>query len=243
VTSRGGTTNAYNLDGTLVAQTSGETTRYAQDLTAPLSQVLSIGTTRYIYGRKRLAAQSGSATTWYTGDVVSHNSGCREIREWTNAWELKAQNNLFTGNARGNEQLSNPRGQSIVLDPNRVVAQPNVNRSFKNALFALPPNIKQLVVVALAIGDNHRFDLLIEGDGLRKVGQQCHDGRSPGVDAFHSLILSATRSMTSRLSLISSATTAAPASSNTLISAATGIANHTSRSGSTRANQLRYVTY
>jgi hypothetical protein len=70
VTSQGGTTNAYNLDGTLVAQTSGETTRYAQDLASPLSQVLSIGATRYVYGHERLAAQSGGVTTWYVADAL-----------------------------------------------------------------------------------------------------------------------------------------------------------------------------
>jgi RHS repeat-associated protein len=66
------TTNSYNADGTLVAQTtSGVTTRYAQDLAAPLSQVLSIGATRYVYGHERLATQSGSATSWYAGDALS----------------------------------------------------------------------------------------------------------------------------------------------------------------------------
>jgi hypothetical protein len=42
-TARGGTTYAYNGDGTLVSQaTGGVTTRYTQDLAAPLSQVLQI---------------------------------------------------------------------------------------------------------------------------------------------------------------------------------------------------------
>ncbi len=47
----GATNNSYNADGTLVAQTqSSITTRYTQDLAAPLSQILADGTQRYVYG-------------------------------------------------------------------------------------------------------------------------------------------------------------------------------------------------
>jgi RHS repeat-associated protein len=54
-----------------VAQTSGSaTTRSAQDLASPLSQVLQIGTTNYLYGMERLAAQTGSARTWYGADAL-----------------------------------------------------------------------------------------------------------------------------------------------------------------------------
>ena len=60
--------NQYNADGTLVAQTvSSVTTRYTHDLAAPLSQILSNGTQRYVYGMpaERLFAQQGSsARTW-----------------------------------------------------------------------------------------------------------------------------------------------------------------------------------
>jgi YD repeat-containing protein len=68
---RGGTTttNAYNGDGVLVSQSVGATTtRYTQDLAAPLSQVLQVlgsGSTTYLYGLDRLAAQAGGTTTWY----------------------------------------------------------------------------------------------------------------------------------------------------------------------------------
>jgi RHS repeat-associated protein len=55
----------------LVAQTSDSTTtRYAQDLASPLSQVLQIGTTNYLYGMERLAAQTGSARVWYGADAL-----------------------------------------------------------------------------------------------------------------------------------------------------------------------------
>jgi RHS repeat-associated protein len=64
------TTNSYNADGTLVAQTSGETTRYAQDLASPLSQVLRSDGTNYLYGLERLGAQSGGVTTWYVSDAL-----------------------------------------------------------------------------------------------------------------------------------------------------------------------------
>jgi hypothetical protein len=43
----------YNGDGVLV---SDGTTTYAQDLAAPLSQVLSDGTDTYVYGHERLRA-------------------------------------------------------------------------------------------------------------------------------------------------------------------------------------------
>lgn len=66
--------NTYNADGTLVAQIQGSTTtRYTQDVAAPLSQILSDASTgsaqaqRYIYGNpaERLFAQQGTrARTW-----------------------------------------------------------------------------------------------------------------------------------------------------------------------------------
>lgn len=68
------TTYTYNGDGVLMAQQAeGATTRYAQDLAAPLAQVLatSVGdtTTRYVYGRDRLAAVHSSMQTWYAHDA------------------------------------------------------------------------------------------------------------------------------------------------------------------------------
>jgi YD repeat-containing protein len=75
-TARGSTTYAYNGDGTLVSQASGGvTTRYTQDLAAPLSQVLqtkvgSAAITDYLYGLNRLAALNGSTKTWYAADAL-----------------------------------------------------------------------------------------------------------------------------------------------------------------------------
>ena len=72
-TTRAGTTttNAYTGDGTLVRQVTGATTtRYTQDLAAPLSQVLQVvgaSTTTYLYGHERLAINS-SPRTWYLSD-------------------------------------------------------------------------------------------------------------------------------------------------------------------------------
>jgi hypothetical protein len=71
LTTRGSVGQTYNGDGTLVAATSGSvTTRYAQDLASPLSQVLQIGATNYLYGMERLAAQTGSARVWYGADAL-----------------------------------------------------------------------------------------------------------------------------------------------------------------------------
>jgi len=70
LTSQGGMNYAYNGDGALVAQTVGATTtRYAQDLVAPLSQVLSDGSASYVYGNgaERLRALGGP---WYLGDAL-----------------------------------------------------------------------------------------------------------------------------------------------------------------------------
>jgi RHS repeat-associated protein len=75
-TARGTATYAYNGDGTLVSQaTSGVTTRYTQDLAAPLSHVLqtkvgSAAITDYIYGLNRLASLNGSTKTWYAADAL-----------------------------------------------------------------------------------------------------------------------------------------------------------------------------
>ncbi len=58
-------TNDYSGDGVLVAQTTGgTTTRYVQDLAAPLSQILSDGTASYVYGVDRLAGVTGGVRTW-----------------------------------------------------------------------------------------------------------------------------------------------------------------------------------
>jgi len=71
LTNQGTTTNAYNGDSTLVAQTvSGVTTRYTQDLALPLSQILSDGTTTYVYGMDRLYGVAGSTRTWYGSDAL-----------------------------------------------------------------------------------------------------------------------------------------------------------------------------
>jgi hypothetical protein len=48
----------------------GDTT-YTQDLVAPLSQVLSDGTSTYLYGHNRLAAVDASGTrTWALSDAL-----------------------------------------------------------------------------------------------------------------------------------------------------------------------------
>ncbi len=74
VLSVGSTTNQSNADGTLVAQTQGSTTtRYTQDFAAPLSQIFSDGTQRYVYGTpaERLYGVAGSTRTWYSVDALN----------------------------------------------------------------------------------------------------------------------------------------------------------------------------
>gem|GEM_PF-5798368 len=71
LTVQGITNNAYNGDGVLVAQTTGSATiSYTQDLIAPLSQILSDGTSQYVYGRDRLFGVAGGTRTWYLGDAL-----------------------------------------------------------------------------------------------------------------------------------------------------------------------------
>jgi RHS repeat-associated protein len=75
-TARGTTSYAYNGDGTLVSQTaSSVTTRYTQDLAAPLSQVLqtqvgAAARTEYLYGLTRLASLNSGVKTWYAADAL-----------------------------------------------------------------------------------------------------------------------------------------------------------------------------
>ena len=75
--SRGSGIERYrNGGGTLVSQlTGGVTTRYTQDLAAPLSQVLqtkvgSAAITDYIYGLNRLASLNSGVKTWYAADAL-----------------------------------------------------------------------------------------------------------------------------------------------------------------------------
>jgi YD repeat-containing protein len=75
LTTQGSTTNTYTGDGTLVAQTTGDTTTcFTQDLAAPLSQVLQrtqgSTTTEYVYGHDRVLALDGTVQTWYGSDVL-----------------------------------------------------------------------------------------------------------------------------------------------------------------------------
>ncbi|MBK9944711.1 MAG: RHS repeat-associated core domain-containing protein [Kouleothrix sp.] len=75
MTTRGTTTYGYNGDGALISQlTAGITTRYTQDLAAPLSQVLQsfTGATRtdYLYGANRIATQTSNVRTWYVADAL-----------------------------------------------------------------------------------------------------------------------------------------------------------------------------
>jgi RHS repeat-associated protein len=70
MTIRSTTPYTYNGDGVLVDDS---TTRYTQDLAAPLTQILQttqISTTNYLYGLDRLAAVEGSSRTWYVGDAL-----------------------------------------------------------------------------------------------------------------------------------------------------------------------------
>jgi YD repeat-containing protein len=64
----------YNGQGVLITETvKGLTTRYAQDLVSPLSQVLSSTgglTATHLYGRERLASVEGSNRTWYVPDAL-----------------------------------------------------------------------------------------------------------------------------------------------------------------------------
>ena len=64
------TSYGVNGDGALVSEQmgSGTVTRYMQDLAAPLSQILSDGTTSYVYGADRLFRLSGSTRTWELHD-------------------------------------------------------------------------------------------------------------------------------------------------------------------------------
>ncbi len=67
-----GSSYTYNGDGVLVAeQGSGNPhTTYAQDLAAPLPQVLSDGTTTYLYGHTRLLRRNAGGRAWYLADAL-----------------------------------------------------------------------------------------------------------------------------------------------------------------------------
>jgi RHS repeat-associated protein len=70
-THNGAISYAYNGDGVLVRETAGgSTTHYAQDLAAPLSQVLSDGTSTYLYGMDRLATVNAAGRTWHLHDAL-----------------------------------------------------------------------------------------------------------------------------------------------------------------------------
>ncbi len=64
-------TFSYNGQGDRLTQSvDGATTRYMLDLEAGLTQVLSDGTTAYLYGADRLAQVSDSETDYFLGDTL-----------------------------------------------------------------------------------------------------------------------------------------------------------------------------
>ena len=72
----GGVSSTYNGDGVLVAYTEdGVTSQLAQDLAAPLSQVLratqGVTTATYLYGQTRLATVNSGVRSWELGDALS----------------------------------------------------------------------------------------------------------------------------------------------------------------------------
>ena len=65
------TTYASDADGVLVGQTTGgTTTRYVQDRSAGLPQVLAAGSTNYVYGAERLYGLSAGVRTWELHDAL-----------------------------------------------------------------------------------------------------------------------------------------------------------------------------
>ncbi len=105
-------TYAYNGDGVLVAETSGgSTTRYVQDLAAPLSQVLQIqqgaNSTRVIYGQERLFSVAGGLRSWYGTDALGSvrqtwgDAGAPSAPIWYDPWGQVEQGSVptfgFTG--------------------------------------------------------------------------------------------------------------------------------------------------
>jgi RHS repeat-associated protein len=73
LSSRNGVSYSYNGDGTLVSRSDGTaTTLYAQDLVAPLSQVLNDGSANYlVYSPgERLAISPSGSRTWYIADAL-----------------------------------------------------------------------------------------------------------------------------------------------------------------------------
>jgi uncharacterized protein RhaS with RHS repeats len=71
LTQHNSTTYGYNGDGILVrASSGGSTTRYTQDLAAPLAQVLSDNTHTYVYGHERLLAVQGDTRIWHLADAL-----------------------------------------------------------------------------------------------------------------------------------------------------------------------------
>ncbi len=63
------TTYASDADGVLVGQTTGgTTTRYVQDRSTALSQILAAGSTNYVYGAERLYGLSAGVRTWELHD-------------------------------------------------------------------------------------------------------------------------------------------------------------------------------
>ncbi|HEU4321507.1 MAG TPA: DUF6531 domain-containing protein [Roseiflexaceae bacterium] len=105
-------TYTYNGDGVLVAETSGgSTTRYVQDLAAPLSQVLQIqhdaSSTRVVYGEDRLFSVTSGVRSWYGADALGSvrqtwgDAGAPSASIWYDPWGQVEQGDVptfgFTG--------------------------------------------------------------------------------------------------------------------------------------------------
>lgn len=116
VLSVGTTTNTYNGDSTLVAQTQNSlTTHYVHDLAAPLSQILSDGTQRYVYGTpaERLSAQHNTTRTWYRVDTVYGHCWTMPSRVWGRGFGVWESNDLRYIAAHPKPQSPDPKPEEV----------------------------------------------------------------------------------------------------------------------------------
>lgn len=89
----------------LITQATGSgTITYTQDLVAPLSQILSDGQARYVYGNERLFGDDGIDRTWYVGDALG------SVRLTLNADALPLQTTIYDPWGMPQRTLSAPFG-------------------------------------------------------------------------------------------------------------------------------------
>src|SRR5579864_2261050 len=82
-------------------------------------------------------------------------------RKRANIGRMKAENNVFARNPRGDQFLGNRARRTVVLYPHFAVDDVDVNDRTMNAADAVPADMHELIMIVLLVRDGLRVNLSV----------------------------------------------------------------------------------